>query len=444
MAITPTPNNSLFKGFVFDGIDSRDYGVYISGDAVFNAPERDVEMIEIPGRNGAFALDKGRFFNIEVAYPAGLFGATEADFAAGINALRNALASRKGYCRLEDDYNPNEYRMAVYKSGLDVTPAMLKAGKFDIVFECKPQRFLKSGETEQTVTSGGTLTNPTLFESRPLLQVDGYGTIGINSDTLTVYNIELGDISLPWTCTINDPNPFGLTYSYTFGNTEFLNTGDAITFETRKLLGGASVQVSGSMWESFGGSNFTENITSGGGSVEKDQYWASNGEGIGDGTTSFKISPSYYFKLKKTLIYGTASTTDYTVSYTLNWHTAGGTAKSGNVSETFRMSYDGDTSVVISYIQPTVASTMTLTGYGWPMYQKIDTFNAYSTKSLNGTLYFDLDIGEAYTIEGGQITSANNVVVIPAELPTLKAGVNTFTYDNTITDFKVVPRWWEV
>lgn len=186
MAIAPTPNNSLFKGFVFDGVDSRNYGVYISGDAVFNAPERDVEMIEIPGRNGAFALDKGRFSNIEVTYPAGLFGNSEADFAAGINALRNALASRKGYCRLEDDYNSNEYRMAVYKSGLDVTPARLKAGQFDIVFECKPQRFLKSGETAQAVTSGGTITNPTLQASKPLLEVTGMGDLSVGDVSMTI------------------------------------------------------------------------------------------------------------------------------------------------------------------------------------------------------------------------------------------------------------------
>ena len=47
MAVKPTPNNNLYKGLVFDGVDSRNYGIYITGDAVFNSPERDVEMIEI-------------------------------------------------------------------------------------------------------------------------------------------------------------------------------------------------------------------------------------------------------------------------------------------------------------------------------------------------------------------------------------------------------------
>lgn len=149
MAIVPT--GAIYKSLVFDGESSRDYGIYITGQAVYNAPERDVEMINIPGRNGSFALDKGRFQNIEVTYPAGIFADNEADFAQGISDFRNFLCSRNGYVRLTDDYNPNEYRMAVYKSGLDVSPAQLKAGEFDITFDCKPQRYLLSGEEPQTI-----------------------------------------------------------------------------------------------------------------------------------------------------------------------------------------------------------------------------------------------------------------------------------------------------
>ena len=441
MAITPTPNNSLFKGFVFDGVDSRDYGVYISGDAVFNAPERDVEMIEIPGRNGAFALDKGRFSNIEVTYPAGLFGATEADFAAGINALRNALASRKGYCRLEDDYNPNEYRMAVYKSGLDVTPAMLKAGEFDIVFECKPQRFLKLGETAVTVTSGGTITNPTLFESSPLLQADGYGQISINGDSLSIYNLPLGKITLPYTVGINDP-VLGLTYNYDISNTNFLNQGDEILFTSRKLYGAIYAYFSGVV-EIVSGENFTENITSAGGVVTKKSYWATSESTVDKDPTEF--TAAYDFILKNVPFnYGTASTRTFTVSFTINGRTSSNATRSANISESYEVTYDGDHTIAVNYLAPVVSASITVGEYGFPQYGKSEVIKANSTYSLNTTTYIDLDIGEAYAIEDGQATSLNNVVEIPAELPTLKAGVNTFTYDNTVDTLKVVPRWWEV
>ena len=144
MGVKPTLPN--FKSLTFDGENSRDYGVYISGEAVFNAPTRAVEMITIPGRNGSYALDKGNFENIEVRYPAGMFADNLEDFANGISDFRNFLCSRNGYVRLTDDYNPDEYRLAVYKSGLEVTPMELIAGEFEIVFDAKPQRYLAIGE----------------------------------------------------------------------------------------------------------------------------------------------------------------------------------------------------------------------------------------------------------------------------------------------------------
>ena len=140
---------AVFNSLTFDGENSLDYGVYITGEAVYNAPERAVEMISIPGRNGAIALDQGRFENIEVTYPAGTFGDDQPEFASKIRAFRNALASRFKYVKLTDSYHPDEYRLGLYKSGLTTTPVQRsKAGEFPIVFNCKPQRFLTSGETE--------------------------------------------------------------------------------------------------------------------------------------------------------------------------------------------------------------------------------------------------------------------------------------------------------
>lgn len=166
----------------FNGINSGTHGVYISGESVFNAPERAVEMVTIPGRNGYLAMDQGRFENINVTYPAFMWADTPAAFATNLSAFRNALLSNVGYQELTDDYHADEYRLAIYKSGLEVDPATYNtAGEFDITFDCKPQRFLYSGLTPQTFTANGTITNPELFASSPLLKVTGTGTVGIGS-----------------------------------------------------------------------------------------------------------------------------------------------------------------------------------------------------------------------------------------------------------------------
>ena len=180
---------AVFNSFTFDDITSTNYGVYITGEAVYNAPVRAVEMVTVPGRNGAIAIDQGYFENIEVNYPAGVFAANQSGFASKVASLRNALCSKYTYKRLTDTYNQNEFRMGLYKAGLEVgAVAYHQAGEFVITFDCKPQRWLTSGETPQTFTASGSISNPTLFEARPLLEVKGHGALTLGTDVLTILN----------------------------------------------------------------------------------------------------------------------------------------------------------------------------------------------------------------------------------------------------------------
>lgn len=177
----------VFNNFTFDSENSLDYGVYITGEAVFNAPERVVNMVEVPGRNGAIAIDEGRFTNIAVKYPAGCFSENMTDFAQKIAEFRNVLTSRFSYKRLLDTYNPDEFRLGLYRSGLEVDAVRYNsAGEFEIEFDCKPQRWLVSGESPQTFTSTGTIENPTLFGARPLLAVTGAGNLTVGTKTMTL------------------------------------------------------------------------------------------------------------------------------------------------------------------------------------------------------------------------------------------------------------------
>lgn len=169
--------------------DSQMVDAYLSGDNVYNAPERVIDMISIPGRNGQLAIDMGRYDNISVTYPAFLWADTQTEMRQKIGSIRAMLTSKTGYRRLEDTYHPNEYRMAIYKSGLESEPVCYnRAVMFDLTFDCKPQRFLKSGENQVTVANNGTITNPTLFESLPIIETQGAGTLTINNSTITITN----------------------------------------------------------------------------------------------------------------------------------------------------------------------------------------------------------------------------------------------------------------
>ena len=172
---------------IFGSADSSSYGIYISGEAVFNAPERAVDMIAIPGKNGALTMDQGRFENIEVKYPAFNYEPNLADFRTNLAAMRSAFCSQRGYQRLTDTIHPDEFRLGVYRSGLEIKPIMYNTGsEFEITFDCKPQRFLTSGAAVVTKTASGYITNPTQFESKPLLVVTGTGTLTVNGVAITL------------------------------------------------------------------------------------------------------------------------------------------------------------------------------------------------------------------------------------------------------------------
>ena len=168
---------------IFDGQESRDYGVYISGSGTYNAPEREYDPLPVPGRVGDILGQEKRLANMELIYPAFIY----ANFKQNLAAFRSMLLSRTGYRRLSDTYHPEEYRRAYYRGGAEVSArATNSAGEFEVAFSCDPRRFLTAGEVTREFTTAGKLNNPTPFASKPLIRVYGTGTLTIGGDVITV------------------------------------------------------------------------------------------------------------------------------------------------------------------------------------------------------------------------------------------------------------------
>ena len=102
------------NSLIFDGINSADYGVILSGGGTYATPERDVTVVSVPGRNGDVILDNGRYNNIQIVYTAGISKGFETKFLPFIGALKAV----KGYAKLFDSYHPEEFRLASFRSEL--------------------------------------------------------------------------------------------------------------------------------------------------------------------------------------------------------------------------------------------------------------------------------------------------------------------------------------
>ena len=169
--------------FIFAGYDTRTLGVSVFSLETMTAPKRIYDAVTIPGRNGALLIDQKRHTDTPHRYSAVIYE----NFENRLAQFRSILMSVRGYQRLEDSITPDEFYLAYYDDVFMATAySDMSMGHLEVAFTRKPQRFLKTGETVTTFTENGTITNPTLFPSKPLIRVYGTGRVGIGSDSILI------------------------------------------------------------------------------------------------------------------------------------------------------------------------------------------------------------------------------------------------------------------
>lgn len=168
----------------WNGTTSDSIGVIVERYPDRPVPQRIVNTIRVPGRNGVLTMSEG-FDNVTQDYD--VYISAEAVGLPSASASMAAwLLAPDGYQRLEDSYNPSEYRMARLVNPQDALNFYNKYGRCTLSFDCLPQRWLTSGETATTYTGSATITNPTLFTAMPLVEIVGSGDIEISLGGFTV------------------------------------------------------------------------------------------------------------------------------------------------------------------------------------------------------------------------------------------------------------------
>lgn len=162
-------------GFIiFNGVSSKDYHIQVEHPPGYDTPERDYEVVHVPGRNGDVVIDKGSYQNVNRSYEIAI-GSEERFFPEMANDISEWLHSASGYARLEDSYEPEYYRMAMYKEETEIENILFHAGRVTVKFNCKPQRYLKTGDRKIKITGKKTLKNPTRHPATPIITIYGTG-----------------------------------------------------------------------------------------------------------------------------------------------------------------------------------------------------------------------------------------------------------------------------
>lgn len=172
--------------FTFDGVLSTTYNTYIAKSNMFDAPEEDVEPISIPGSNRIVYLHKGCYkpftINAECYIPNNM--------QTDVDGLRAFLKSRNKECKYIESLKPTEYRLATFINSFELGSSDRKGAAFTLQFMARPERFLVSGDTPEIFTADGTITNPTLFASKPLIRIYGTGSVSIDGQIITVNTVD--------------------------------------------------------------------------------------------------------------------------------------------------------------------------------------------------------------------------------------------------------------
>ena len=173
------------KYFVLDDISSDQYGICLQRWPSFTAPKARVNKVTVSGRNGDLIFYDGSFENVEGTLSC--FVLHEQTYDAVADANRWLL--KAGYRRFSYDGDVEAYRLVRVVNGAEIAVRMKRLDPFEIKLDCKPQRFLLSGEIPLYFSESGVFDCPA-FEGLPLMKIIGNGVVSLNEKTITIAGSE--------------------------------------------------------------------------------------------------------------------------------------------------------------------------------------------------------------------------------------------------------------
>lgn len=187
----------------FNGISTEDLGLIVQTPPVHTFPEKDTDTYHVPGKNGDVVIDNNTYKNVERTYNFAAIFKQGDTFTAVARKITAWLNSAKGYARLEDSYEPEFFRYAMYRKNNEMLNYWDQATTINATFECKPQRYLRTGDEFVEIQNGvdNELFNPFNFVAKPLIKVT---TNGANATISFKRMNDLGQLETINTITITE------------------------------------------------------------------------------------------------------------------------------------------------------------------------------------------------------------------------------------------------
>lgn len=163
----------------FDTKSSRDYGIIVEDFPTLCHPAKRGEAYQVMGRSGTFYREDGTYDNYVQPYNIAI---REGDFRRAdlrANDIAAWLLGSKGYTMLEDSFEPEHFRLARFAGPMNIAQLLGLYGRCTLEFDCRPERWLKSGTKRLNILDNASVFNPTQFPAKPLIYVTSAVDIAI-------------------------------------------------------------------------------------------------------------------------------------------------------------------------------------------------------------------------------------------------------------------------
>lgn len=203
---------------LFNGRPSTDFEMIVTEYPVLSRGVRRGDAYQIAGRNGTQVREDGTFDNYTMTYKVTF----PEDRGPSVTTAEIAkwLLGSSGFCRLEDSFEPDFYRLARYAGPINVSQLLDKYGTAPLTFDCQPERYLKYGEkavkalesVPPLMAASFELSNPTGQIARPQIRVTGQGELQFAVDAVGYERVAVRVMLETKNTVIIDSDTYKVTY----------------------------------------------------------------------------------------------------------------------------------------------------------------------------------------------------------------------------------------
>lgn len=162
--------------FIFNNLNSKDLGIVIKEMPPVSKAEKDIESIEVSGRNGSLHIDNETYRKKEYKVKCILMDESKID---DIKKLYNGIGV------LELSTEPGKEYKASISNQIDFSKYLTYLKEFVLQFNLDPISYSKTIK-EEKITSNSTFTIGGTYQVSPQIIITGTGIVTINNNKIEV------------------------------------------------------------------------------------------------------------------------------------------------------------------------------------------------------------------------------------------------------------------